>query len=247
MKYIYYYLLSIISVVGLFSSCISTEEINYLQPLNKQYSFQEFKNYKLAVGDMITCAISSKDDETTRVFGSVVTTNQNVLKIYRIYEDSTVMIPFFGTAKIAGKTVQESEAIIQKLVQESVKDAQVTVAMANNNFFVYAEDRRGSYPVYKDNLTIYQALGISQQTTGKMDISKVKILRRDDQGNTKEMTFDLRTQDVIQSEFYYIQPNDVIYFPTNKNSFFDISSLGSFTSALMIPLTFFLYSITYNF
>lgn len=246
MRYTIYYILITISAIGFLSSCISSEEINYLQAIDKQYPLQEYKEYKLAVGDMVSCAISSSDQELVSTFNSVLSTNQNALKTYTIYEDSTVALPFFGTAKIAGHTVQEAELIVQKVMQESVKDVQVKISVANNFFYIYANDKRGSYRVYKDNLTIYQALAISQQTTGTMDLTRVSIVRKNEEGSTIIKTFDLRSQDVIQSEFYYIQPNDVIYFPTNKNSFFNISSLSSFTSMVSGPLTFLLYSIIYN-
>ncbi len=207
---------------------------------------QDFTEYKLNVGDMITCAISSSDRELVATFNTVLTSSQNILKTYTIYEDSTVILPFFGTAKIAGHTIQESEIIIQRIMQESVKDVQVKVTMANNFFYIYANDKRGAYQVYKENLTIYQALAISQQTTGLMDLTKVSIVRKSEDGSTQVKTFDLRSQDVIQSEFYYIKPNDVIYFPTNKNSFFNISSLSSFVTTMTIPLQFLLYSIIYR-
>jgi polysaccharide export outer membrane protein len=246
MKYTLYFLLLCISISGIFSSCISSEEINYLQAIDKQYPLQEFKEYKLDVGDMISCAISSSDRELVNTFNTVITNNQNVLKTYTIYEDSTVILPFFGTAKVAGHTVQEAEIIIQNLMQQSVKDVQVKVTMANNFFYIYANDKRGSYQVYKDNMTIYQALAISQQTTGLMDLTRVSIVRKGPDGNTQVKTFDLRSQDVIQSEYYYIKPNDVIYFPTNKNSFFNISSMSSFITTMSVPLQFLLYSIVYR-
>lgn len=246
MKILYYLLLCIIPL-GFFSSCISSEEVNYLQKIDTQYPLKAFEEYKLDVGDMITCSISSSDAELVNTFNTVLSSDQNALKMYRIYEDSTVILPFFGKAKIAGHTVQEAEDILQKVMQESVRDVQVKVSMGNNNFYIYANDRRGTYPVYKENLTIYQALSLAQQTSGKMDLSKVKVLRKNEDGTTKEMQFDLRTQDVIQSEFYYIKPNDYIYFPTNKNAFFNIESLSSVTSMLTGPLTFFLYSVLYRF
>lgn len=244
---ILYYLLMCMAPLAFFSSCISSEEVNYLQAIDSKYPMKEFEEYKLDIGDMVTCAISSDDAELVRTFNTVLSENQNVLKMYRIYEDSTVILPFFGKAKIAGYTVQEAEQILQKMMQQSIVDVQVKVSMANNNFCIYANDRRGTYPVYKENLTIYQALAMAQQTSGKMDLSKVKILRRTKEGTTRQMEFDLRTQDVIQSEFYYIQPNDYIYFPTNKNAFFSVESLGSLTSMLSGPLTFFLYSILYRY
>jgi len=211
-----------------------------------QYPLQPFTEYRLAIDDKISCSISTSDEEVVRAFNSVVGINQNALKTYIIYSDSTVILPFFGKVKIAGYTVQEAEQIIQKFMQESVLDAQVKVTLSSNYFYILASNKQGFYSVYKDNMTIYQALAISQQTTGTMDLSKVSIVRRDAQGNSIVKMFDLRTQDVIQSEYYYIRPNDLIYFPTNRNSFFNIESLGSFASTMMIPLTFLVYTVMYR-
>lgn len=239
-------MLSGLMMVGIFSSCISSEEINYLQNINLQYPLQPYTEYRLAVDDKISCSISTSDEEVFLAFNSVVGPNQNALKAYTIYSDSTVILPFFGKVKVAGRTVQEAEDIIQKLIQESILDAQVKVTLSSNYFYILASNKQGFYSVYKDNMTIYQALAISQQTTGTMDLSKVSIIRRDALGNSIVKTFDLRTQDVIQSEFYYIRPNDLIYFPTNKNSFFNIESLGSFAATMMIPLTFLVYTVMYR-
>lgn len=242
-----YILLLNILFAGIFSSCISSDEVNYMQPIDKQYPFQSYEEYRLTVGDMVSCAISSSDLELVSTFNTVMSINQNDLKTYTIYEDSTVVLPFFGVAKVGGHTIQEAEEIIQKVMQASVKDVQVKVTMANNFFYINSKDKQGTFRVYRDNLTIYEALAISQQTTETMDLTRVTILRKNKNGYTDKKTFDLRSGDVIQSEFYYIQPNDVIYFPTNKNAFFNINSLASFTSILTGPLTFFLYSIFYNF
>ena len=247
MKYILSLLYSGILIIALFSSCISSEEVNYLQAINTQNTYQTYEEYKLKVGDYISCAISSEDEEIVRAFSALLATDQRATKTYVIYEDGTVIYPIFGSVEIAGHTVQEAEDILQKMMQKTIKDVQVKLSMANNFFYILADNKQGSFYVYKDNMTIFQALAISQQTTNTMDLTKVTILRKDENGRSMKKTFDLRSQDVVQSEFYYIQPNDVIYFPTNKNSFFDISSVGAFTSAMMVPLSFLLYSVIYNF
>jgi polysaccharide export outer membrane protein len=218
-----------------------------MQNINLDYPIKPFEEYRLAVDDKISCNISSGDTEMVQTFNSVLSGNQSSSKTYIIYSDSTVILPFFGRVKIAGHTVQQAEQIIQKMMQESVKDAQVKVTLASNVFYILSSGKRNYPAVYKENMTIFQALAVSQQTTGTMDTSKISILRRDAAGNTIHKTFDLRSQDVVQSEFYYIKPNDMIIIPTNKNSFFNIESLGAFTSAMMIPLTFLVYTVLYNY
>lgn len=244
---LYYYLSVGFIALGLLSSCISSEEINYLQDIKMNYLPKPYKEYKLAIGDVLTASISSSDKELTSTFNNVVSGSQSTAKTFTIYQDSTIILPYFGSVKVAGLTVQEAESRIQRKMQESILDAQVKVSLASNFFYILADQKQGSYYVYKENMTIYQALAISEQTTETMNLMNVSIIRKDQYGNSITKTFDLRTQDVIQSEYYYIQPNDVIYFPTNKNSFFKITSLSSFTTTVMIPLSFLIYAATFRF
>ncbi len=247
MKSIFNYFLLCIFAISVLSSCISSEEMNYMQNITLNYPIEPFKEYRLTIDDKISCNISTSDRNLVETFNTVLTPNQSTAKTYIIYSDSTVILPFFGRVKIAGLTVQEAERVIQKMMQESVTDAQVKVTLASNNFYILASNKRNYQSVYKENMTIYQALAVAQQTTSSMDISKISILRRDAVGRTVQKTFDLRSQDIVQSEFYYIKPNDLIYIPTNKHSFFNIESLGAFTSAMMIPLTFLVYTVLYNY
>ena len=142
--------------------------------------------------------------------------------------------------------MQEAELKVQEMMSESFPDAQVKMTMLNNYFYIYADDRQGSFRVYKENMTIYQALAISGQTTANMDLSNVKIVRKGVEGHDIIKEFDLRSSDIIQSEFYYIKPNDVIYFSTSKKSFFNVTSVQSFISMVMTPLTFLFMVATYT-
>ncbi len=249
MKKIIYYILAFTSIIVAASSCISSEETNYMQNLPKDYPLASFEEYKLSVRDNITCQISTTDEETRELYRAILadTPGQQSGIGLVIYEDSTIILPFFGAVKVAGLTLQEAELKVQDMMQESILDAQVKLSLLNNNFYIYANDRQGAYRVYKENLTIYQALAISGQTSDNMDLSKVTIVRKGEDGKDIRKIFDLRSQDVIQSEFYYIKPNDVIYFPTNKNSFFSVTSVSSFINMVMTPLTFLFFVSTYKF
>lgn len=251
MKFRLFYIL--ILVLGFFSftfsSCISSEETGYLQNIkNKDMSLKPFEDYRLAIGDVLLCNIICSDRAFASDFNRVISTgSSNTGKTLPIYEDGTVIIPFFGSVKVVGLTLQQAELAIQKKMQESILDAQVKLELSTSNFYIYSKDRKGTYRVYKDNMTIFQALAISGQTTETMDISQVRIIRKDIQGNTVDKKFDLRSIDIIESEYYYIKPNDIIYFPTNKNAFFNITSLNSFFTTIITPLTFLLFAATYKF
>lgn len=250
MKFVYYNLVLVILLGSIFTSCISSEETNYLQtnvPVEpSKYELTPFEPYVLAVNDNIGCRISTSDQEVRSTFDDVVTNgNRDGLGLV-IYEDSTVILPIFGPVKVAGLTIQDAQMKIQDVVQESILDAQVTVSMLSNYFYVFADGQQGRYRVYKENLTIYQALAISGQTTQNMDLSRTKIVRKGEDGRDIIEEFDLRTQDVVESQFYYIQPNDVMYFSKNRNSFFNVTSVNSFFSTITLPLTTLFVISTYT-
>lgn len=246
MKKALFYIFVAVLLTNVLSSCISSEETNYIQQIKTSYRIKPFEEYRLAVGDMVACNISSQSDEVVRTFNNLITTDggSNTSKSFRIFENGNIILPYFGDIHIAGLTLQEAESAIQKKMQEYFTDAQVQVSLTTNFFYILSKDKKGTYAVYKDNLTIYQALAISGQTTERMDLSRVSIVRKDINGNTITKTFDLRASDVIQSEYYYIKPNDLIYFPTNKNSFFNVTSVGSFLSTITGPLAILLYAIS---
>lgn len=237
-KHKYLYLIGLFQIL-LMPSCISSYDTNYLQPIPENYNLVNFTEYKLQVNDNLGCQIFTNDPEVTRMYRDVLTNNltSNGISL-TVYENGSIILPFFGAVDVMNLTLQEAELKIQNKLRESFNDIQVKLVQLNNDFFIFSSQQRGRYRVYKENMTIFQALAISGQTTETMDISKVKILRKNEQGLDVIKEFDLRSYDIIQSEFYYIKPNDQIYFPTNDKSFFNITTAQSFSSVVLSPLMY---------
>ena len=221
-------------------SCISSYETNYLQPIPEKYDLVNFEEYKLQVRDNLGCQIYTNDPEVERMYQDIIANSAGTssgVSLF-VYEDGQVILPFFGPVDVVNLTLQEAEIKIQNKLKESFDDIQVKLVQLNNNFYIYSSERTGRYRVYKENMTIFQALAISGQTTANMDISRVKILRKDEKGQDIIKEFDLRSNAIIQSEFYFIKPNDQIYFPSSDKSFFNINSAQSFSSVVLNPLIY---------
>lgn len=252
-------------LTSLFSSCITSEETNYLQSINIPYEKQAFQPYKLAVNDLVRCEISTKDvgfrsvfegiirsdvivDEssfTGRVSGRVSNRGNigDLRNVYQIHKNGKILLPFFGEIDILGYTIEEAEEIVQAKMRESITDAIVSLSLYNNSFYVLSDrgSVRGQYVITKENMTIYEAIAqIGLRADISLDYRDVKVLRKNEDGATEIRSFDLRTKDVVQSEFYYMKPNDMLYFPTSKKSFFSITSLSSFFTTILTPVTFLL-------
>lgn len=248
-------ILFILLSATLFFSCTSPKQLNYLQDKGPHYSMHPFEDYKLQYNDEIYCSILTADSEFAGEFNRVLTqTGEGAAtsggqNAYTVYENGYISIPFFGDIKVIGLTIPEVEDVILRKMKESIPDAQVRVALRNNMFYIVAQDGSRTANLYKDNITIFQAMAISGDMSNNVsiDMGKVKIVRLGDDGNSIVKTFDLRSESVIESEFYYIKPNDVLYYSTSKGSFFRITSLSSFFATVMAPITFLLMALTVKF
>lgn len=98
------------------------------------------------------------------------------------------------------------------------------VTLANRYFSVLGEAGSNRITMPNTSITILQALTLAGNIGPYGDRSKVTIIRQNEAGSTTK-TFDLRSKEIIDTEFYYIQPNDVIYIPQTSKKF-----LGSTTS-----------------
>ena len=88
--------------------------------------------------------------------------------------------------------------------------------MANFEFTILGEiNHPGKYPVYKDGLTIYNAIAMAGDINDYGNLTKVKIIRSNK--NKKQIyRLDLTDANILTSDFYYLRNNDLIYIQPLK-------------------------------
>ncbi|MCE1156601.1 MAG: polysaccharide biosynthesis/export family protein [Bacteroidales bacterium] len=226
------------------TSCYNYKNIGLLQERNPAlpvYDPVDYADYKLRINDEVIFRLMSSDETISRLLLSdqYISNNQQVMA-YRIFPDGTIDLPYIKRIPVEGLTVHEAARVVEKRFREVLPDASVIMALANKNFTVIGEAGSGVFPIYKDRLTIYQALSMSGELNYTGDHKRVKIIRESDAG-TEILEFDIRPRSVINSKYYYIYPNDIIYIQKAKSSFWKINSYGSFvsifTSSLSLILT----------
>ena len=244
------YIYILIALTLALSSCVTSRKTNYLQsPKLGIKSYEQFdstllkQEYRLQVGDQVYINISSPNEEAGKIFSSNAAgimgnaENINEMFSYTIYADSCIDFPFVGTIKLAGLTTREAKLMMTEKLQEYVPDCDVDLRLTNSYFTFIGQAGTGKYPIARERLTIYQALAISGDLKPFSDRKKVRIIRRS--GDKSEVrTFDLRSKDIINSEFYYIRPNDIIYVPSFNGQFFGITSFISLLSTITSTLSF---------
>ena len=82
-------------------------------------------------------------------------------------------------------------------------------------------------------MNIFQALAMTGDVMNSGDRRHIRIVRPRDGGQEPEvLEFDMRTNSIIDSKYYYVYPNDVIYVARTKNSFFAVPSYAGFTGLI---------------
>ncbi len=236
----------------LLTGCYSHREIGLLQEPSKhnklpQYDSAAYVPYTIRANDEIIYRLITMDETISKMISPNNSTAGTYANSYRVYSDGTIDVPFLKPVHIAGLTVEQAQDTLQAAFRELIPDAEVKMALYNKYFTVIGDINSGEYYVYKDKLNIFQALAMSGDLLNSGDRKHVRIIRPREGGDPEILEFDIRTNSIIDSKYYYVYPNDVIYVARTKDSFFKTASyagfLGLITSSVSLLVTVLNYAL----
>ena len=241
----------------LFSSCVMSKKINYLQEGGRIPIYDDsvlFDDYKLQRGDYVYIHVNAIDQELADMFNgnvsipsmSYMTPDNSTarLYLYLVEEDNSIDYPYVGRIEVVGKTLREVKLLLEEKLEGMLQGYSVDVRLANRSFSIIGESGSGRYNIPREQLTIYEALAMSGDLSLYANRKDVHIIRQTPEG-TKVMKFDLRSKSIIDSEYYFIQPNDVIYIPFDSAKHWGANHFTSVLSMTFATISFglFVYSI----
>lgn len=239
------------------SSCVMSKKINYLQEGGDVPVYNDsvdFDDYLLQCGDYIYIRVNAIDLEMADMFnGNVSITSMTYvtpdnstarLYLYLVEEDNCIDYPYVGRLEVKGKSLREVKLLLEEKLSGMLHGFSVDVRLANRSFSIIGESGSGRYNIPREQLTIYEALAMSGDLSLYANRKDVHIIRQTPEG-TKVMKFDLRSKSIIDSEFYFIQPNDVIYIPFDSAKHWGANHFTSVLSMTFATVSFglFVYSI----
>lgn len=242
-------LIILLFCVVMFSSCITNKQTDLLQDIKLNYPQLTVKpeEYRIIPGDQLSIAIYTWDEKMARRFSGYTPRftyqglnesqgvnvgdqsrgleNMGGIKPVSVYADGTITFPYLGKIYVQGLTMLEVRNLItQKLDELEDGAATAEVSLANRYFSILGEAGANRITMPNTSMNILEALAIAGNIAPYGDRTKVTVIRQTENGSTHK-TFDIRSKEIVDSEFYYIQPNDVIYIPQTSKKF-----LGSTTS-----------------
>ncbi|WP_292891916.1 polysaccharide biosynthesis/export family protein [Nonlabens sp.] len=227
MKHNLFKAVQLILGIALISSCVSKKRLLYLQDIDTSLTDNEL-NYQSIIkkDDILRITVTSENMELVQPFNQLIgITNQNSLAAvgqqgqlfgYLVDNHGTLVFPLLGTIEAAGKTREEMTVFLQSKIREGfVKDAVVDVRIVNFKVTVLGEvNRPGTFNLDYNRITLLQVLGQAGDLTIYGNRKNITILRDVDGVQTSHRV-DLTTSDFIDSDFYYLQQNDVVVVEPN--------------------------------
>ncbi|MEG2191521.1 MAG: polysaccharide biosynthesis/export family protein [Bacteroidales bacterium] len=223
-----FYKFMLLLSITVLSSCASTKKISYLQNTPNGYQQKGEDNYEIRVrpDDLISIMVNSKDPELAQMFNLPLIAyqmndklvGQNRVLGYLVDKEGKIDFPQLGTIKIGGMTRSEiTEYIKNQIITKGYfNDPIVTVQFLNFKVSVMGEvTRPGTIEVPSDRITIFDALSAAGDLTIYGKRENVKVIREINGKKTVSLV-DLRDANILDSPFYYLQQNDVVYVEPNK-------------------------------
>lgn len=211
-------------------------------------------NIKIAPDDELFISVTSLVPEATMMYnlplGNPATLDN--LKVastpsqqtYLVDADGDINFPVLGRLHVEGLTTVELAARLTKLISREVEDPMVKVELVNFCVNVIGEVKQpGRQEVSRQRYTLLDALAAAGDMTEYGERSNV-LLIRDEDGTTVYHRFNLNDSKTLESPYFMLRQNDVIYVEPNsirkdnakynQNNSFKISVISTIVSACSV-------------
>lgn len=232
------------------SACIPKERITYLQenayPQDALVGIQQQQApYRLQVADVISLRVKALDQELVDIFNPIESNSTTLDEGYyydgfAVDKHGNIRIPTLGSINVLGRTTEEVREIIEhKLLADYFTENAnifVTVKLAGIRYTVAGEiGSPGVKTELTERLSLIDAIANAGGVPITGDLTDVLIVRQYP-GGQRVHHMDLTQIDVMQSPYFFVQPNDLILVnPLPQKSIgLGVTGLDSFRTILTV-------------
>ncbi len=224
MKQIHLFYIFIFSIPLLFSSCASRKQIQYFQDIDTVGSLNATNPIepKIQVGDLLYINITATNAEAALPFnlyetppiGQTITAAKPMP--YLVDAEGRINFPVLGKLQITGLNTKELTQKLELELTEYIKNPVINIRFANFRVSVLGEvNRPGTFPVSNEHMSVIEAISLAGDLTiyGKRESV---LLIRTENGKKQYINLNLTKKDLLESPYFYVKQNDIIYVNPNK-------------------------------
>ncbi len=197
------------------TSCKTKEkvsELNYMQNVEQVATETSMKSALNTIqkGDQLVIFVSAENMEVVKPFN-------NAEKVYLVDSDGNIDFPVLGKLSVEGKTLEEFRREFTGDLTQYIKNPTVSVKLANFKVTFLGEVARpGQVSVPEGQTTLLNALGLVGDVTMHAKRDDI-LLVRNVNGTIEKARINLMDANFINSPYFHLKQNDVIYVSANQN------------------------------
>lgn len=232
------YIALLLGSVFILSSCASKTKYVYYQnteTINNENNLVETFKTKLQSDDLLMIIVSAEDIESAAPFNLVNTMTsqpnnpagsaQMQQQLYLVDSQGNIEFPVLGTLKLGGLTRTEAISLIKGKVSKYLNNPIINIRIMNFKVTVQGEVvRPGVHTINSERLTLPEAIALSGDMTIYGKRQNVLVIRENN-GKRTYNRVDMTQADFINSPYYYLNQNDIVYVEPNKTRI-NSSSVG---------------------
>ncbi|SHM19302.1 polysaccharide biosynthesis/export family protein [Flavobacterium saccharophilum] len=240
---------SFLSLLFLCFSCASKRNIVYYQNIDKTniQNNANFYEIKIQPDDLLMIIVSAEDPEVAKPFNlsTVVVgnssrldlaTGQQTIQSYLVDSNGMIEFPIIGKLHVGGLTRSEVLKLLQDKIGIYIKKPIINLRIMNFKISLQGEvNLPGTYSVESERITLIEALSMAKDLTIYGKRNNILVIREVN-GVKSYSRVDITSADFINSPFYYLAQNDVVYVQPN-NVKVNASAVGPNTSVIISAIS----------
>ena len=138
---------------------------------------------------------------------------------YRVDFEGNIDIPVIGKVTAKGRTVDEIKREVERRVKETgyLNDVNVQVMYLSFRLTILGEvNAPGSYIIQSQKMNILEAIGLARDVNIFANRDNVLVIREKD-GIRSYGRLNLKSKDIFESQYFYLQPNDIVYVEPHRS------------------------------
>ena len=225
-------LLFFLLIISLVTSCKPKQNMIYMSNNNFQQEVSQarYEGLRIQEGDMLEIIVTALDDLAVKPFNR--TTMQKTGEEgsaggnarlgdnqYQVTSDGYISFPVLGNIYCKGMTKQQLKTELDSRLKQYLTDPVVTVRHLNFNISILGDvGSPGQKTSSTERLNIFQALALAGDMRDSANRTNVKLIRYSEESG-KDITYnlDLSEASIVNSPYYYLQQNDILYVEPDKN------------------------------
>lgn len=216
-----------LAMIAVLTGCGAGKNIPYFQNIDtiSLAASRGLYDAHIMPKDELTISVYTVNKEAAEPFNPTSSNQQNNQNgaygnSYLVDNDGYISFPVIGNIHVVGLTNRECEQLIKSKIQPylaATENPVVKVRLSSYHVTVIGEVGGSAViPVTTEKMSIVEALA----SAGDLGIygkrNNIMLIREDATGEKHEVRLNMNDANLINSPYYYLQQNDIIYVEPNR-------------------------------